>query len=138
MPPGAQDSISGVAADAAGLIAVRPGTAGDALAYLSPNGRTWQYAATLGAAGGLRPDVVKGSAYGFVVTGTNAAGHYLAYSAPGYGAAWAPAGSLGATAGYASAPAATAGPHGTVIAAGSAAATMTGQQAILLRAAGEP
>ena len=131
---GAQNSISGLGSGRSGLIAVRPGIAGGAIAYFSPNGQTWQYAATIGAAGGFRPGVVKGSGYGFVVTGTNAAGDYLAYASTGDGTTWRPTGSLGTKASYASAPAATVGPGGTVIASGSTAATKTGQQAILLRA----
>jgi hypothetical protein len=131
---GAENSISGLGSDASGLIAVRPGDAGDAVAYFSPNGRTWRYAATIGAAGGFRPAVVKGSGYGFVVTGTGAVGSYLAYTAAGDGTAWAPTGSLGTAASYASAPAGTVGPDGTVIAAGSTARATTGQQAVVLRA----
>ena len=57
---GAQPSISGVSFDGAGLIAVRPGKtttgAPDGIAYFSPDGRTWQYAGTIDAAGGWRPD----------------------------------------------------------------------------------
>jgi Protein kinase domain len=131
---GAQDTISGLGLDSSGLIAVRPGTAGDAVAYFSPNGRTWQYAATIGAAGGFRPAVVKGSEHGFVVTGTDAAGDYLAYTSTGDGTTWGPTGSLGTAGSYASAPAATVGPGGAVIAAGSTAATKTGQQAVVLGA----
>ena len=101
---------------------------------LLPNGQTWQYAATIGAAGGFRPAVVKGSGYGFVVTGTDAAGNYLAYASTGSATASLPTGSPGVAASYASAPAATVGPGGIVIAAGPAATTTTGQQAILLRA----
>ena len=78
--------------------------------------------------------MVKGSGYGFVVTGTDAAGNYLAYASTGSTNASLPTGSLGVAASYASAPAATVGPGGIVIAAGSAATTTTGQQAILLRA----
>jgi hypothetical protein len=51
---GAGRSISGVASDGSGLIAVRPGPADDALVYFSPNGLNWQYAATIGTTGGLR------------------------------------------------------------------------------------
>ena len=65
------------------------------MAYFSPNGRTWQYSATLGAAGGFTPQVVRGSAYGFAVTGTDAGGNYVAYTAAGDGASWLPTGSLG-------------------------------------------
>jgi hypothetical protein len=132
IPPG-HGPITGLAADGSGLIAVRAGTAGDGAVYFSPNGRTWQYSATLGAAAGFTPQVVKGSAYGFVVTGTNAAGDYLAYASAD-GATWQPTGSLGAHAAYASTPAATVAPGGTVIAAGSTAPGHTGQQAVLLRA----
>jgi hypothetical protein len=70
---GAQNAISGVSFDGAGLIAVRPGRtasgASDGVAYFSSDGRTWQYAGTIAAAGGWSPDVVKGSDYGFVVAG---------------------------------------------------------------------
>jgi Protein kinase domain len=131
---GAQNAISGLGADGSGLIAVRPGSAGDAIAYFSPNGQTWQYAATIGAAGGFSPAVVKGSEHGFVVTGTGPAGSYLAYTAAGDGTTWAPTGSLGAAASYASVPAATVGTGGTVIAAGSTARAKTGQQAVVLQA----
>ena len=131
---GAGTGITGLAADGSGLVAVRPGTAGDGVAYFSPNGRSWQYSATLGAAGGFTPQVVKGSADGFVVTGTDAAGNYIAYTAAGDGAAWLPTGSLGTTASYASTPAATVAPGGTVIAAGSTTASKTSQQAVLLQA----
>jgi hypothetical protein len=131
---GAQDTISGVASDGAGLITVRPGTAGDGIVYFSPNGRTWQYAATLGAAGGLRDMVVKGSGYGFVVTGTDAAGNDVAYTSTGTATTWRPTGSLGSAASYASMPAATVGTGDTVIAAGSTAAGKLSQQAVLLQA----
>jgi Protein kinase domain len=131
---GAQNTISGLAADGSGLIAVRPGTAGDAIAYFSAEGRSWQYAATIGAAGGFQPAVVRGSVYGFAVTGTGPSGDYLAYTAAGNGTAWTATGSLGGTASYASPPAGTAGADGTVIAVGSAGASKTGQQAVVLRA----
>jgi hypothetical protein len=131
---GGQDSISGLGSDNSGLIAIRPGTAGNAIAYFSPNGRTWRYAATIGAAGTFRPAVVKGSQYGLVVTGTDAAGTDLAYTATGTGTVWTPTGSLGAAASDTSVPTATVGAGGTVIASGSTAVTTTGQQAVLLRA----
>ncbi|HEY1004700.1 MAG TPA: sialidase family protein, partial [Streptosporangiaceae bacterium] len=48
---GAGTTISGVASDGSGLIAVRPGRtpagAPDGIAYFSADGRTWQYAATI-------------------------------------------------------------------------------------------
>ena len=130
---GAENTISGLGFDGSGLIAVRPG-AGDGVAYFSPNGQTWQYAATVGAAGGFSPGVVKGSDYGFVVTGTNAVGNYLAYTSTGTGTTWLPTGSLGTKASYSSSPSATVAPANTVIAAGSAAVGQTGQQPVLLEA----
>jgi hypothetical protein len=92
---GAGRSISGVASDGSGLIAVRPGPADDALVYFSPNGLNWQYAATIGTTGGLRPAAVRGSADGFVVTELSvkslavAGGQQVAVgSADGYPATW--------------------------------------------------
>jgi Protein kinase domain len=130
---GAEGAISGLAADDAGLIAVRPGTADDAIVYFSPNGRTWQYAATLGAAGGFRPAVVRGSGDGFAVTGVDASGNYVAYSSTGPAASWLPTTSLGPVASYQSAPSAVAGAGGTVIVAGSTAASRVSQQDVLLQ-----
>jgi hypothetical protein len=131
---GAQNTITGLAFDSSGLIAVRPGTAAGGVAYFSPDGRSWQYAATIGAATGFNPQVVKGSNYGFVVTGIGPAGNYVAYTSTGDGAAWRPTGSLGTTASYASTPAATVAPGGIIIAAGSTAASKLSQQAVLLQA----
>jgi Protein kinase domain len=130
---GAGNTISGLAADGSGLIAIRPGT-GDAIAYFSPNGLTWQYSATIGAAGGFSPNVVRGDADGFAVTGSDRTGNYVAYTSTGTGPSWLPTGSLGRTASYSSAPIAMAGPGGTVIAAGTSAASKVGQQGVLLRA----
>jgi EmrB/QacA subfamily drug resistance transporter len=131
---GAGTMISGLASDGSGLIAVRPDPAGGGIAYFSPNGLSWQFAATVGASGGFTPQVVRGSAYGFVVTGTDAAGTYVAYASAGAGTTWLPTGSLGPVAGYASAPAATVAPGGTVIASGSTRASKVSQRAVLLAA----
>lgn len=135
---GGQNTISGLAADGAGLIAIRPGDAGGAIAYFSANGRTWHYAASLGAAGDFRPSTVRGSANGFAVTGVSSAGNYVAYSSTGPAASWRATGSLGAEASYASAPSATAGAGGAVIVAGSragsGAAGRSSPQAVLIQA----
>ena len=97
---GAQNAISGVSFDGSGLVLVRPGTAangaGDGVAYFSADGRTWRYAGTIDAAGGWSPDAVKGSDYGFVVTG-HTKGKYVAYTSTGAGARWLPTGPLGGT-----------------------------------------
>ena len=133
---GAQNAISGVSFDGAGLIAVRPGRtasgASDGVAYFSQDGRTWQYAGTIAAAGGWSPDVVKGSDYGFVVVGRTR-DQYVAYTSTGTGTKWLPTGSLGSTS---SGPGFTpaVGPGGRVIAAGSTNSTRTNQQGLLIEA----
>jgi serine/threonine protein kinase len=133
---GAQDAISGVSFDGAGFVLVRPGrTAGgasDGVAYFSADGKTWQYAATIAASGGWTPDVVKGSDYGFVVTG-HTAGHYVAFTSPGTGTKWLPTGQLGRISdGGPLTPAV--GPDGNVIAAGSTNSAKTSQEALLIKA----
>ena len=89
---GAGPAISGLAYDSSGFVAVRPGrtAAGTpaGVAYFSPDGHDWQYAATIDPdpkAGGWAPAVVKGSDYGFVVTGTSAAGQLVASTSTGNG-----------------------------------------------------
>jgi len=134
---GAADTISGLGSDASGLIAVRPGrSAGgtdQGVAYFSPNGSGWQYSATIGAAGGWSPSVVKGSDYGFVVSGISAAEQVVAYVSTGTGTAWQPTGSLGQAAGE-SVTGVTLGPAGTVVAVGSASGSTAGQQPVFLEA----
>jgi len=137
---GARAAISGLGSDGSGLVAVRPGrTAGgaaDGIAYFSPNGQTWQYAATIDPdpkAGGWTPHVVKGSAYGFVVTGTTAEGQLVATTSTGAGTSWLPTGSLGSAA-VASVSGATVAPGGTVIAIGATAASTVSQQPVFLEA----
>ena len=133
---GAKNAISGVSFDGAGLIAVRPGRtasgASDGVAYFSQDGRTWQYAGTIAAAGGWSPDVVKGSDYGFVVAG-HTRDQYVAYTSTGTGTKWLPTGSLGSTS---SGPGFTpaVGPGGSVIAVGSTNSTRTNQQGLLIKA----
>ena len=133
---GAQNAIRGVSFDGAGFIAVRPGRtasgASDGVAYFSSDGRTWQYAGTIAAAGGWSPDVVKGSDYGFVVAG-HTRDQYVAYTSTGTGTKWLPTGSLGSTS---SGPGFTpaAGPGGSVLAAGSTNSTRTNQQGLLITA----
>jgi hypothetical protein len=137
---GAGATISGVAADGSGLIAVRPGRtaagAPDGVAYFSPDGRTWRYAATIDpdpATGGWTPSVVKGSSAGFVVTGTTAAGQITAFTSTGTGASWLPTGTLGSAA-LASVSGATVAPGGTVVAIGATAASKISQQPVFLEA----
>jgi hypothetical protein len=134
---GASSTISGLGFDASGLIAVRPGRsaggADEGVAYFSPNGSGWQYSATIGAAGGWSPTVVKGSDYGFVVSGTSAAGQVVAYVSVGTGTAWQPTGSLGAAAGE-SVTGVTLGPAGTVVAVGSTSGSTVSQQPVFLEA----
>ncbi|HYB17832.1 MAG TPA: hypothetical protein VEF71_20520, partial [Streptosporangiaceae bacterium] len=134
---GAAATITGLASDASGLIAVRPDRtadgAGEGVAYFSPNGSDWQYSATIGAAGGWSPNVVKGSDYGFVVAGTSASGEVVAYVSAGTGTAWQPTGSLGEAAGE-SVTGVTLGPASTVVAVGSTSGGTASQQPVFLEA----
>jgi hypothetical protein len=139
---GAGTSITGLGSDQSGMIAIRPGHsasgARDGVAYFSPNGRAWQYAATIEAPGGWSPSLVKGSDFGFVVTGAGATGQILAYTSTGSGALWRPTASLGEAASETVAGA-TVAPAGTVIVVGSTAASNAGQQPIFLETtAGNP
>jgi hypothetical protein len=134
---GARPVISGLAFDAAGLLAVRPGRSAsgtaEGVAYFSPNGQGWQYAGTLGGAGGWSPGVVKGSDDGFVVTGTTAQGSIVAYTGGGPGGSWQPTGSLGSAAAE-SVVSATVARAGTVVAVGYTTPTRISQQPVLLEA----
>jgi hypothetical protein len=134
---GAGPSISGLGSDGSGLVAVRVGQAApggaDGVAYFSPNGQDWQYAGTIDAAGGWRPSVVKGSANGFIVTGTTSAGQIVAYTSTGTGETWQPTGSLGDAA-TTSVESATVGARGSVIAVGSASAGPIGKQPVFVTA----
>ncbi len=134
---GARSQISGVSFDGSGLIAVRPGTTvggtSDGVAYFSPNGQTWQYTGTIDPAGGWSPVVVKGSTYGFVVTGTTTRNQRVAYTSTGNGASWRPTGSLGGVSSESSlVPTVASG--GNVVAVGSTHGTATSQQAVLVEA----
>ncbi|MBV9451460.1 MAG: hypothetical protein JO345_36795 [Streptosporangiaceae bacterium] len=133
---GAGGGIVGLSSDAAGFLAVRPGRTGraaDGVTYFSTNGMRWQYAGTIGPAVGWSPAAVIGGSGGFAVTGQSAAGAIAAYTGPGAGAAWTPAGSLGASASE-SLPSAVVTANGTLVAAGSAGDSGTGQQGVLLEA----
>ncbi len=135
---GADDAISGLAFDNAGLIAVRPsgGTSPSTafgVAYFSPNGLAWQYAGTINAAPGWSPGVVKGTDYGFVVTGQTASGQIVAYTSTGTGAVWQPAGSLGPTA-RKSVTSVTVVSGGTVVAVGATRGSTVSQQPVFLEA----
>jgi serine/threonine protein kinase len=133
---GARSQISGVSFDGSGLIAVRPGTSAsgtsDGVAYFSRNGHTWQYTGTIDAAGGWSPVVVKGSTYGFVVTGT-IQNQRVAYTSTGTGASWRPTGSLGSVSSESSLVP-TVAPGGNVVAVGSTDGTAISQQAVLVEA----
>ena len=137
---GAGTAITGLGFDSAGLIAVRPGRtasgAADGIAYFSPNGQAWQYSATIDpdpTAGGWTPGLVKGSDYGFVVTGTSGSGQLVGYTGTGTGMTWLPTGLLGDAAAE-SVVGATVAPAGTIVAVGYTAASKTGQQPVFLEA----
>ncbi|HEY4465479.1 MAG TPA: hypothetical protein VGN41_22650 [Streptosporangiaceae bacterium] len=132
---GAGRSFSGIAADGAGFIAVRPGTTAvrhgpseraqpDGVVYTSATGSAWRYAATLAAPGGLQVGVVKGAtgtggAGGFTVVGRGAGGQLAAYRSAD-GGSWHEAAGLGTSPARA-VTGATVTASGAVIAAGSSA-----------------
>jgi hypothetical protein len=130
-------SVTGLGFDDSGMIAVRPGRSASGadvgVAYFSPNGRAWQYSATIDAAGGWSPSLVKGSDYGFVVAGTDAAGQIVAYTSTGPGTSWQPTAALGDTAG-ASVVGATVAPTGAIVAVGYSAGSRASQQPVFLEA----
>ena len=134
---GAGTAITGLGFDGSGLIAVRPGRTAsgtaDGIAYFSPNGLAWQYSATIDPAGGWSPSLVKGSDYGFVVTGTASSGQLVGYTSSGTGTTWLPTGLLG-NAGAESVVGATVAPAGTVVAVGYTAASKVSQQPVFLEA----
>ena len=130
---GAGDTIAGVAWDADGLLAVRDGTAGDAIAYFSQNGISWHYVGTIGAASGLRPRVVKGNGYGLVVAGQDSAGQLVAYLSADNGTTWRPTAILGNAAAESVVGAAVA-PGDTAIAIGATAANGVSQQGVFVKA----
>ena len=133
---GAGDTISGLAFDGAGLIAVRPGAAAGAAsgqAYFSPNGLTWQYSGTINAAAGWSPGVVKGTDDGFVAAGQTAVGDIVAYTSSGTGTTWRPTGTLGRAAAE-SVTGVTVAPGGTVVAVGATRASAVSQRPVFLEA----
>ena len=134
---GATPWITGLGFDSSGLIAIRPGRAakdaGDGVAYFSPDGRAWHYSAAVRVPGGWSPSLVKGSQYGFVVTGTTSAGQILAYTSTGTGTVWRPTAPLG-NAATEMVAGATVGAGGTIIAIGSAAGSKVSQQPAFLEA----
>jgi hypothetical protein len=134
---GAGNTISGLAADGSGLIAVRPGGTSDGTAsgeaYFSPTGLAWQDAGTINASAGWRPGVVKGTDGGFVVTGQTASGRMVAYTSTGTGIAWRPTRSLGHSPDE-SVTSATLAPDGTVVAVGATRASAIGQRPVFLEA----
>ncbi len=134
---GAGAAIAGLGFDRDGLIAVRPGRAADGasdgIAYFSPNGLSWQYAATIGASAGWTPGVVKGNQDGFVVTGTSASGQLTGYTSTGTAASWLPTAPLGSAASQ-SVVGATVAQAGTIVAVGYTAKGQLSQQPVFLLA----
>jgi len=137
---GAGTSITGLAFDSAGLLAVRPGQSAahtpDGVAYFSPNGTAWQYAGTIGASAGWNPGLVKGSDFGFVVAGASAAGQLVAFTSTGHGQSWRQTESLG-NAGTQSVVGATVASAGTIVAVGYTSPSRVSQQPVFLEASAD-
>ena len=77
--------------------------------------------------------MVKGSDYGFVVTGTSASGQLVGYTSTGTGTTWLPTGPLGNAAAE-SVVGATVAPAGTIVAIGYTAASKISQQPVFVEA----
>jgi hypothetical protein len=77
--------------------------------------------------------VVKGSDYGFVVTGTSASGQLVAFTSTGTGTSWQQTGPLG-SASSESVVGATVAPASTIIAVGYTGASQVSQQPVFLEA----
>jgi hypothetical protein len=134
---GASTAITGVGSDASGLLTVRPGRTAsgtpDGVAYFSPNGTSWQYAGTIGAALGWNPGLVKGSEFGFVIAGASAVGQLVAFTSTGTGGTWQQTGSLG-NADTESVVGATVASAGTIVAVGYTSPSKVSQQPVFLTA----
>ena len=118
---GATASLSGLAATASGIVAIRPGHGlggvRDAVAYLWTHGHTWRFAGTLTARrrASLRVAAVAGSDHGVVVAGS--AGRYRVAFASVHGLSWHQTADLG-TSSAGAVTGVTAGPGPEVIADG--------------------
>jgi hypothetical protein len=134
---GAGTAITGLGADASGILAVRPGQSAngtpDGVAYFSPNGTAWQYAGTIGAGASWNPGLVKGSDFGFVVAGASTAGQLVAFTSTGAGGTWQPTGSLG-NAEIESVVGATVASAGTIVSVGYTTPSKVSQQPLFLEA----
>jgi hypothetical protein len=118
---GATASLSGLAATAAGIVAIRPGHGArgvrDAVAYLWTHGHGWHFAGTLTARRGasLHVTSVAGSDQGAVVAGS-AGGYQVAFTG-GRGRSWHQTANLGRSS-AAAVTGVTPGPGNEVIADG--------------------
>jgi hypothetical protein len=118
---GATASLSGLAATASGIVAIRPGHgargARDAVAYIWAHGHAWRFAGTLTGRRGasLHVAAVAGSDHGVVVAGT--AGRYRVALTGGHGRSWHQTANLGRSS-AAAVTGVTLGPGHQVVAAG--------------------
>jgi hypothetical protein len=88
---GATGALAGIAASGAGLVAIRPGRSSpgssaaaqaNGVVYVSADGMSWRYAATLTAPNGVQLGMVQAGPGGFVALGRGPAGAMGAYVSP--------------------------------------------------------
>ena len=130
--PGAQPQIAGVAAAGSGFVLLRPAAVAARAAvdaYFSPNGATWTFTATLGAAGGFAADLANGGPDGAVVTGRE--GRTLTAFVSADGRAWQARSPFGTSASQAVSGVALA-PDGAVVTAGVSAGADSRQPVLTL------
>ena len=122
---GATGALAGIAASAAGFVAIRPGdsppgspavTRADGVVYASAGGTSWRYVATLTAADGVRLGVVSHDPGGFAALGRGPGGDMAAYVSAD-GISWRPGIAFGPAPASVTGATVTAG--GTVIVTGS-------------------
>ncbi len=139
---GAAGALAGIAASGAGFVAIRPGSSSpgssaaqaNGVVYVSADGISWRYAATLTAPHGVQFGMVQAGAGGFVALGRGPAGALGAYVSPN-GLTWGPVIPFGPAPPSMTGATVTAG--GTVVVTGSTGALGRHQPYLALAPAGQ-
>ena len=150
---GATSALAGIAANGAGFVAIRPGSGSqgsnsqrssspgrsgaaqaDGVVYVSADGTSWQYAATLTASNGVQLGLVTAGPGGFVALGRGPGGDMGAYVSP-TGMSWGSAIAFGPAPPSVTGATVTGG--GTVVVTGSTGAPGRQQPYLALAPAGQ-
>ena len=140
---GATGALAGIAASGAGFVAIRPGSSSpgssaaaqaNGVVYVSADGMSWRYAATLTAPHGVQLGMVQAGPGGFVALGRGPAGAMGAYVSPN-GLTWGPVIPFGPAPPSVTGATVTAG--GTVVVTGSTGAPGRRQPYLALAPVGQ-